>query len=79
MNDTCKYILLPRTPRVIQRVQVERPHAGQEIHLVCPDKESASEFGHGFPEEIEGDDEGCGEVFLEESCRGTGGSSSDRL
>lgn len=72
-----KDTLLPPRGRVLQRVQIEGSHAGQQIHLVCPDEESALIPGEDLPEDVKRDDNGRGEVILEES--GGGGSRTDGL
>lgn len=78
MHHTREDVLFP-WPCVIQRVQVERPHAGQQIHLGCLDEKSASELGDAFPKEVETDDDRSGEVFLEECLGTTRWVSADRL
>ena len=39
---------------------------GREVHIFCANEQAAPEAGPGFPEEIESNDERCGEVFFEE-------------
>ena len=69
--------LPPALGRVLQRIQIERSHARQEIHLVRLDEEPALVPGVDLPENVERDDDGRGEIFLEESRRG--GRSADGL
>ena len=52
--------------RVLQGVEIEAAHAGQDIHVAGRDPEGTLEAGHAFPEEIQGDDDGGGEILLEE-------------
>ena len=62
-------ILLLQRGRVLQGVQIERPHPRQQIHLVGPDEEAALVPRVNLPENVKRDDNGTGEIFLEEECR----------
>ena len=61
-----KDTLPPPGGRVLQWIQIERPHTRQQIHLVCLDEESALVPGVDLPEKVKRDDDRCGEIFLEE-------------
>ena len=63
--------------RGVNRVQIKRPHTRQQIHLVRSDEEAGPVLGEDLPEGEEGDDDGRGEVILEED-RGIG-FTMDRL
>lgn len=69
-----EHALLPPCRCVLKWVQVERPHTSQQIHCVCTDEPACSISGEDFPEDEEGDDDRCSEVFLEEVC-GAGGTT----
>ena len=62
-----KDTLPPLRGRVLQWVQIERPHARQQIHLVCPDEEAALVLAVNFPENIKRNDDRRSEIFLEKS------------
>lgn len=69
---------LPPVPgRVLQRIQIERSHARQQVHLMRLDEEAALISRVELPENVKPDDDGPGEIFLEES--GRGGGSADGL
>ena len=61
----------------VQRVQIERPHTGQQIHLVCPHEQTALTPGVDLPEEVERNDDRCREILFEKGLRG--GFTMDRL
>ena len=67
-----RHALLPGRSRILQRVEIECPHARQQIHLALLDEEATLVPGPDLPEYEEGDDDGCGEVFLEEGYGGGG-------
>lgn len=55
-----------RFGHVIQRVQIERPHTRQQIHLVCTHEEPAFIPAIDFPEDEECNDDGHREIILKE-------------
>jgi len=73
------HALSPPIPRAIQRDQIERPHARQQIHLGGSHEHSSFEFRHGFPENEEGDDDDGREVLFEEGLGTACGVAADGL
>ena len=67
--------------RILQCVQVERPHPCQQIHIVCPLKGTSSGLVpfEDLPEDVEGNDDGCCEICLEESLDTAGGVTANGL
>ena len=62
---------------VVQRVQIERPHPGQQIHPVCSHEPTGLVPGVDFPEDEERNDDGRREIVLEKD--GGVGRRMDRL
>ena len=79
MNDTSGQALFPMRCRILQRVQVERPHPRQQVHLRSLDEETALVSGEKLPEDEKRDHDDCGEVFFKESLCATGGGAANRL
>ena len=69
MHRSHKDTLPPFARRLVYWIQIKRPHTRQQIHLVCSNEETALVLGHNLPEEIECDNDGPSEIFLEEGSR----------
>ena len=66
VQSSRKDILLPRNGCVLQGVQIKRSHSSQQIHLVCSYEETPLVPRVDFPEDEKRDDDGPGEILLEE-------------
>ena len=60
MHHPRENTLFPRRDRILYRVEIERPHPRQEIHLRRFHEEAAFVPGEEFPEDEEGNHDGAG-------------------
>lgn len=67
VNHPPDHTLSPARSRVRKRIQVERAHACEQVHIPCLDEKATLVLCVDFPEYVQRDNDWSGEVGLEES------------